>query len=215
MARMRLYALFLLLITAPLAAADAPPFQEGVAYYALRAPQPTAVAADQVEVLEVFSYACAHCGAIDPVIATWEKSKPAAAQLRYLPAPWDKPGWMDYAAAFFVAEQMGIVGRSHHALMDRLWTQHLPMLTTKEIADFHGQFGADPAAFLAMMDTPDIQLKLLDTSELLPKYEIDGTPVFIVDGRWRFDVGTAGGPEKVGPLIDFLVGEALKLRATK
>jgi protein dithiol oxidoreductase (disulfide-forming) len=189
-------------------------FQEGQTHFALKAPQPTQVAADQVEVLEVFSYACSHCGELDPFVVAWEKSttRSPAAKLRYLPAPWNKPRWMEYAATFFAAEKLGILERSHHALMDKLWKQHQPMVSMQEIAEFHAQFGVDAAAFLAELDTPQTQLKLLDTSELLPKYEISATPTFIVDGRWRFDVATAGGPQNVGPLIDFLVAEALKQR---
>lgn len=198
---------------APTAAATPPAnFQEGQAYFPLKAPVATQAGAGQVEVLEVFSYACKHCGELAPVLADWEQRRPPAAQLRYLPAPWSNPGWMEYAAAFFAAEKLGVLARSHPALMDRLWKQKMPMVSTQEIADFHAQYGVDATAFLAEMNTSETQLKLLDTAELLNRMEVTATPVFIVDGRWRFDVGSAGGPERVGPLIDFLVAKALEAR---
>ena len=95
----------------------------GHAYFTLKEAQPTAVG-DTVEVLEIFSYACSHCGQLDPVLVKWEKNKPAEAELRYMPAVWQKPGWVEYAAAFYTAEKMGILKQSHHALMDLLWVQN-------------------------------------------------------------------------------------------
>ena len=51
-------------------------------------------------------------------------------------------------------------------------------------------------------------------SQQVGKYEVGGTPTLIVDGRWRFDMTSAGGPEQVGELIDFLVAKALVERNT-
>src|SRR6267378_509620 len=52
-------------------------WQEGVNYTRLVPAQPTAVPAGQVEVLEFFWYACPHCSAIDPLVESWKKTKPA------------------------------------------------------------------------------------------------------------------------------------------
>src|SRR5882672_5918369 len=52
-------------------------WQEGVNYTRLVPAQPTAAPAGQVEVLEFFWYACPHCAAIDPLVESWKRTKPA------------------------------------------------------------------------------------------------------------------------------------------
>lgn len=201
-----------LLLPASMLHAQVESFVEGTAYFTLKEAQPTEVEADQVEVLEVFSYVCSHCGHLDPVLVEWSKTKPAQAKLRYLPAVWQKPGWVEYAAAYFAAEQLGIIDRSHHALMTRLWVENNPPKSMEDIGEFHAQFGVSAEDFIKTLQSPEVNAKLQAAASQAGKYEVEGTPTLIIDGRWRFDVVSAGGPDKVGPLIDFLVAKALNLR---
>ena len=48
--------------------------------------------------------------------------------------------------------------------------------------------------------------------ELAKKYEITGVPSMVVNGKYRFDLGTAGGPEGVLNVADQLIA---KERAAK
>src|SRR5579863_884475 len=52
-------------------------WQDGVNYTRIVPAQPTAAPAGQVEVLEFFWYACPHCYALDPLVESWKKTKPA------------------------------------------------------------------------------------------------------------------------------------------
>lgn len=209
----KLTLLLIVLLASPLTWAQVERFVEGVAYFPLKEAQATEVAEGKVEVLEIFSYVCSHCGTLDPHIARWEANKPEAAQLRYMPAVWNNPGWVEYAAVFFTAEQMGILKQSHHALMDRLWVQKKPPQDLNEVAAFHAQFGVSAEDFIKTMQSPEISAKLQAASQQVGKYEVGGTPTLIVDGRWRFDMTSAGGPEQVGELIDFLVAKAVAERS--
>src|SRR5580698_8541883 len=51
-------------------------WQPGVNYTLIVPAQPTSVGAGQIEVLEFFWYACPHCYAIDPLVESWNKTKP-------------------------------------------------------------------------------------------------------------------------------------------
>ena len=44
--------------------------------------------------------------------------------------------------------------------------------------------------------------------ELTPRYEVAGTPTLIIDGKYSFDVTSAGGIEKVAALLNFLIEKA-------
>jgi thiol:disulfide interchange protein DsbA len=209
----KLVAFVVVLLSSSLSWAQVERFVEGVAYFPLKETQSTQVAEGKVEVLEIFSYVCSHCGTLDPHLVRWEADKPEAAELRYLPAVWNNPGWVEYAAVFFTAQQMGIIKQSHHALMNRLWVQNKPPKDLNEVAAFHAEFGVSADEFAKIMQSPEISAKLQAAAQQVGKYEVGGTPTLIVDGRWRFDMTSAGGPEKIGELINFLVAKALSERA--
>lgn len=204
--------LLCVLLPSPLLFAQVERFVEGTAYFTLKEKQATAVDPDKVEVLEVFSYACSHCGHLDPVLVEWSKNKPAQAQLRYMPAVWQKPGWVEYAAAFYAAEQLKILDLSHHALMTRMWAENQPPKDLNEVGEFYAQFGVTAEEFTKAMQSPEVSAKLQAAAQDVGKYEVEGTPTLIVDGRWRFDLISAGGPENIGALIDFLVAKAMAMR---
>lgn len=194
------------------AAAQVERFVEGTHYFALKVPQPT-LTGDKVEVLEVFNYACAHCGHLDPVIEKWHATKPKQAQLRYLPAVWQKPAWPEYAAVYLTSLKLGVADKSHHALMDLMYVQNKVPKDLTEIAQFFTQFGVTSEQFTQTFSSPEIGEQLKTAAQQIGGYEVEGTPTLIVDGRWRFDVTSAGGPEQVGPLIDHLVTRALNRSA--
>lgn len=203
----------LILLLATVTAHAQERFTEGTHYFTLKEWQATATG-DNVEVLEVFNYACPHCGHLDPVIEKWHQTKPKQAELRYLPAVWQKPAWPEYAAVYYTAEKLGVVDKSHHALMDLMYVQNKAPKDLNEIAAFFTQFGVTAEQFTTTFSSPEIGEKLKNAAQAIGKYEVEGTPTLIVDGRWRFDVTSAGGPENIGPLIDFLVTRALNERKT-
>lgn len=183
-------------------------YAEGTHFFKLKEPQPVQTG-DKVEVLEVFNYACSHCGFLDPVLIEWAKTKPEQAQLRYLPAVWQKPAWPEYAAVYFTAEKLGVIDKSHHALFDLMYVQKKSPKDLNEIAAFFNQFGIKSEDFIATFSSPEINAKLQAAAQEVGKYEVEGTPTLIVAGQWRFDVVSAGGPDQIGPLINFLVSRAL------
>src|SRR3546814_16352922 len=66
----------------------------------------------KVEVVEVFGYVCPACARIEPLFSSWEETLPADVRVSYVPAPFG-PQWTPYAEAFYVAEGMGLVDRTH------------------------------------------------------------------------------------------------------
>ena len=59
---------------------------EGRNYVLLNPVQRTHAAADKMEVLEVFSYACPFCNKFQPVMEELKRNLPVNAQISYLPA---------------------------------------------------------------------------------------------------------------------------------
>ena len=201
-------------------AADAPApapasWEEGKSYFPVNPPQPTATG-DKVEVLEVFSYACPHCAHFQPYAEQLKQSLPAGAAFTYMPAVFN-PSWEPYARAYYTAESLGVVDKTHQALFDALHRDHLPLRTIDELAGFYAQNGVDKAKFLATSASFEVESKLSRAQTIVKADGVDGTPSIVVNGKYRVTGASAGGYPQLIELVDWLVQKELdaKKPATK
>jgi thiol:disulfide interchange protein DsbA len=183
---------------------------EGVNYFRVRSPvligEPLA---GKVEVTEVFNYACIHCFHFQPVIDSWSKT-PAArkAQLRYLPAAFN-PLFAVFARGFFVAEDLGIVEKTHNGVYDQVWNQHVTVQTIDGLADLYAKLGVDKTQFLKAANSFSNETKSRQALQLIQRYDVDGTPSVIVAGKYRVTGESAGSAEKVFEVVNWLVDKEL------
>ena len=192
-------------------AADAPAtpasWEEGKNYFLVDPPQPTATG-DKVEVLEVFSYACPHCAHFQPTAEEIRKSLPAGSVFVYMPAVFN-PSWEPYARAFYAAESLGVLDKTHQALFDALHQEHLPLRTLDDLAGFYAQHGVDKAKFLATAGSFEVESKLQRASQIVKADGVDGTPSVIVNGKYRVTGVSAGGYPQMVQVVDYLVKKEL------
>jgi len=121
--------------------------------------------------------------------------------------PWDAHGQM-----FLALEAMGVEHKVHSAVFEAIQNQGKRLTKPEEMADFVATQGVDKDKFLATFNSFAIQGQIKQAKELAKKYEITGVPSMVVDGKYRFDLGTAGGPEGVLNVADQLIA---KERAAK
>lgn len=180
-------------------AAEAP----AAPYVELANPVPVAVPG-KIEVVELFWYGCPHCYAFEPVINPWVEKLPSDVNFVRIPAmfggPWDAHGQM-----FLTLEAMGVESKVHSAVFEAIQKEHKRLTTPEEMAEFLATQGVDKDKFLATFNSFAIKGKIVQAKELAKKYEISGVPTLIVNGKYRFDVGSAGGAEQALKLADTLV----------
>lgn len=180
-------------------------FVEGTHYFKLKAPQPVSTGAD-IEVLEVFSYACSHCATFEPTIQAWKIKKPKNAQLVLLPAIFNQ-SWVPFARAFYTAQALNVLDKSHSAFFKAIHQERKPFASVDDVAKWYGAAGLGVTAkqFNDAFLATGLDAKLAASVDRVPKYEVEGTPAVIVDGKYRFDVTSAGSLEAVPELINYLV----------
>jgi thiol:disulfide interchange protein DsbA len=182
-------------------AADAP----AAPYVELSKPVPVAVPG-KIEVVELFWYGCPHCYAFEPVINPWVEKLPSDVNFVRIPAmfggPWDAHGQM-----FLTLEAMGVESKVHSAVFEAIQKEHKKLTTPEEMAEFLATQGVDKDKFLATFNSFAIKGKIVQAKELAKKYEISGVPTMIVNGKYRFDIGSAGGAEEALKLADQLVAK--------
>lgn len=174
---------------APVATTPPAGLVPGVDYVEIKGGQPYRPLEGKVEVVEVFGYVCPACAAFHPVVSAWEAKLPADVRFTYVPAPFG-PEWIPYAKGFYVAESLGLVDKSHDALIRAIHVQQsMPGEGDKpdeaQIAKFYGQYGADPKSFLSTMNSFAIDAKVNRGKQFMIRSGVGSTPTLVVNGKYR------------------------------
>ncbi|HET6604693.1 MAG TPA: thiol:disulfide interchange protein DsbA/DsbL [Xanthomonadaceae bacterium] len=202
---MRLNTTLAILLLATACTAQTPPpagFEAGKHYYVIDPPQPQA-RNDTIEVVEVFSYACIHCANAQPFVNEWQKSLPPDVTFYYLPTAFGG-GAEAFARAYYTAETMGVLDRTHDALFRAFHIEQRQFRNLEDIAAFFGELGVDKDQALATMDSFAVNAKIARAQQVVPRYQIEGTPTMIVAGKYRV-VSTRDGFEAMLEVVDHLV----------
>jgi protein dithiol oxidoreductase (disulfide-forming) len=185
-------------------------YQEGTHYFKIDPAQPTTTPG-KVEVIELFSYACIHCAHFEPYVASWKKKAPKQASFSYMPAIFN-PGWEPFARAYYAAEVLKIIDKTHQPLFDAIFEKKLPMQNMDQIATFLAGYGSTAEEIKKTMNSFAVEMKINRSKKQQMAYQIDGTPTVVVAGKWRVTGGSAGSAENVFKVVDYLVQmEASKL----
>ena len=176
------------------AAAPAREWQLGADYFLIDPRVPTTTG-DKIEVVEVFSYACPHCAHFQPTMEALKAKLPANAQLVLLPAVFN-PQWEPFARAFYTARSLGVLDKTHNALFEALHTQHQPLYSLDSLANFYGNYGADPKAFLSTANSFVIDSQMANGNNLVKSYGVSSTPTLIINGKYRIEMS---GERNIGP----------------
>ena len=190
-------------------AADVP-LEAGKTYVELSNPVPVSVPG-KIEVVELFWYGCPHCYAFEPTINPWAEKLPKDVNFKRIPAMFGGP-WDAHGQLFLTLEAMGVEHKVHNAVFEAIQKQGKRLTKPEEMADFVATQGVDKDKFLATFNSFAIQGQIKQAKELAQKYGVQGVPTLIVNGKYRFDLGTTGGPEATLNVADQLIA---KERAAK
>jgi thiol:disulfide interchange protein DsbA len=205
-------------ICAPVRAA--PVWTEGVNYFLIVPPHPTALPSGKVEVTEVFSYACPACNLFVPTMHKLKTSLPPNAVLDFLPASFNpSEDWPMFQLAYITAQTLGVADQTHDAMFNAVWQSgelavidpgsrgiksRLP--TIEDAAKFYkAQAGVPVDKFLAASKSFAVDVKVRTTEGLIQAYKVDRTPTIIVNGKYRLNVESAGGNDALVELVKYLV----------
>ncbi len=175
------------------AAAKAPPPVAGTDYIEIPAGQPFDTTDGRIEVAEVFGYVCPFCAAVQPTVRAMKDKLPPDVHMVYVPAAFGAM-WDNYAKAYYTAEAMGLVDKTHDAMfraihIDKTLKGERGMDTPEEIAAFYAAYGADPKQFTSSMSSFAIAAKVNRARQFITGSFTNGdqpsTPTFIVNGKYR------------------------------
>lgn len=185
---------------------------EGIEYQRIVPAQPTRVPDDKIEVLEVFWYGCSHCDAFEPFLHQWLEKKPDDVAFRRMPAQLN-PGWKVHAAAYYVAEQLGVLDKVHQDLFDTIHDKGQKLATLDAVIDFFAAHGVSREQFMNAYNSFAVRAKLRHSEQQVRRYGAQSVPTVIVAGKYRTNATMAGGTfEGLLKVIDHLVDKERNAR---
>jgi thiol:disulfide interchange protein DsbA len=159
----------------------------GVDYVEIAGGQPFEPTPGRVEVAEIFSYTCPHCAQFEPLVLDWRARQPADVKFTAIAGPF-AANPEPFAKAFYAAESLGLVGKSHGAMFRALHVDHsvdYRDASPEKLGAFYAQFGVEPAQFAAAMKSFAVDAKVKRATQFIMKSGIEGTPSIVVAGKYR------------------------------
>ena len=195
--------------------ASAGHWAQGVNYQVLVPAQPTNVAPDKVEVVEVFWYACPHCYALEPFLENWKSKKAPYIQFVQVPVMWG-PLHRAHAKLFYTLQALGKEEELHNAVMREIQTNHNMLASNDPIEseqlqmEFARRNGIKEEDFRKAYESFAVETNLQRAEQLTRRYQISGVPTFVINGKYTADVGSAGGQSQIIDLINDLAAREQK-----
>jgi thiol:disulfide interchange protein DsbA len=193
-------------------------------YFPIIPARPTGLPAGKVQVTEVFSYACPACNQFQPFMRKLEHSVPSNTVVTFVPASFNPAeDWPMFQLAYVTAQTLGIAEKTHDAMFEAVWTtgelattdstgglkSHMP--TIEDAARFYEKRTGVPAAkFVATSKSFGVDNQVRVDEEAIRQFGVDRTPTIVVNGKYRLQVDSAGGPDGLIELVNWLVAKESK-----
>ncbi len=161
--------------------------------------------------IEVFSFACIHCAHLEPHTQRWKKTMPANVAFSYMPAVFGRADWEVFARAYYAGEALGLAAKAQQDVFDGIWVRK-NVKTLEDAAKVYAKYGKTEKDVVAAAKSFAVQAKLNRGKQMIPRYQVDGTPPLVVAGKYRITGASAGGLERMFDVVNFLVAKETAAR---
>ena len=108
---------------------------------------------------------------------------------------------------------MGDLARLHWPVYDNFHFEGLKLNEEPVMTAWVTHNGLDKEKFLRIYHSPEIQAKLAAARDMTKRYDIEGVPSIVVDGKFVTSARMTGGTNELMQVVDQLVEMARKERA--
>ncbi len=181
--------------------------------YRLIASQPVETG-DWIEVIDFFWYGCPYCNELQPALEEWIKRKPADVALRRIPVIL-KDTWAPHARIYYTLELLGEVERLHQKVYYSYHVEELHMSRPDVMEQWAVKNGIERRKWLDAYYSPEVDAKVARAQQLTQRYDVQGTPSVVVDGRYLTSSSMTPTVRGVVPVLEDLVRLARQKRSEK
>jgi len=185
---------------------------EGIEYKLVLPAQPT-ITTKKVEVVELFWYGCPHCYQLEPHMKDWLAKKPDNVVFYRIPAVFNL-AWGLHARAFYTAKSLGLFegvkSDFHEAFFVEIHKNKKRLNNQKSIEAFFARFGVSSEDFNNTFFSFAVNTKVNRAVVLSKRYQTEGVPSIIVNGKYRTDGPMGNGHKGMLKIVDFLIEKESK-----
>lgn len=179
-------------------------YQAGIHYTVLN-PAWDTEAEDEVVVYEFFGYLCPHCYSFQPYMKAFEQRKKDNVKLVRVPVVF-QPIWEIYAKAYYTAESMGLLEKSHNAFFEAIHQHKKQFRTIEQIADWYASsFGVDKDKFLSTANSFMVDGMVRKGNQMMRQMQITSTPTIVVNGKFKPNAKQLKSREAMMDMVDYLI----------
>lgn len=178
-------------------------FKEDVDYTRISKPARTENP-DKIEVREFFWYGCPHCYKMESFLKPWLAKKPNDVEFIRTPGVLNR-NWEVHARAFYVAQSLGVVEKTHGVLFDAIHNQKQKLDSQKDLAEFYKDYGVDTNTFNKQFKSFDVTTEIRQADALARVYRLMGVPAVVINGKYVTTAKQAQSYERWMQIVDYLI----------
>lgn len=176
---------------------------EGRNYITLSSPLTTAQP-EKIEAVALFWYGCPHCYQLESALNPWSAALPEDVNFVRMPAMFGGI-WNLHGQLFYTLETIKAGEKVHNNIFNALHNQGRKLSSLDDITRFVVEQGVDKDAFLKAWNSFSVKSKMEKAKKQAMAYKISGVPAIVINGKYRFDIGMAGGLQETVDLADALI----------
>jgi thiol:disulfide interchange protein DsbA len=178
--------------------------------YRLIAPQPVETG-ERIEVIDFFWYGCPYCNELQPSFDEWTRRKPADVEVRRIPVVL-RDSWAPHARIWYTLELLGEAERLHAQVYRSYHLEELHMSKPDVMEQWAVKHGIDRRRWLDAYYSPEVDARIARAAQATKRYDVQGTPTIVVDGRYLTSSSMTPTVRGVMPVVDDLVRLARERR---
>jgi len=184
-------------------------YKEGEHYTRMVPTQGTVGGADKIEVAEIFMYSCPHCYDLEPFVNAWAETKDPNVRLVRIPAIFNQLALLHaqlYYTELYLAQSGKLADQiAFREMVFEEFHRRGNRLTSEDaIQRLFTRAGVSDDDFNRTWGSFEVNQALRVAQDLARRYGVDSVPMFVVNGKYRTDMGSVGSYPKLMEVIDEL-----------
>ena len=171
--------------------------------YRLIPVQPVETGAN-IEVIDFFWYGCPYCNELQPALEDWIKRKSADVAVRRVPVIL-KDNWAPHARIYYTLDLLGEVERLHQKVYHSYHVEELAMSKPDVMEQWAAKNGIERRRWVDAYFSPEVDGRIARAFQATKRYDIQGTPSLVVDGRYLTSSSMTPTVRGMIPVVEDLV----------
>ena len=151
---------------------------------------------------EFFNYACGACYSMEGFITKLKSDNP---NLKVKSVPIElRPSWKIYVKAYYIGEKLGVLDKSHQTLFHRLHVLKKPFKDESDMKSFFTELGVTEKDYDDIASSYWLATQLKQARQYAMKHRIGGSPIFLVNQRYKLNNKNLGSYQRIQDAIKTL-----------